>query len=126
MPNIFVFGSNVAGRHGMGAAKTAVESHGARYGQGVGLHGNSYAIPTKDRELMTLPVEAIEGYVKAFIEFAVKYPELTFNVTAIGCGLAGYTAEDIAPLFSKVPKNCVMPERFKYWISNPEVTYWDS
>jgi len=85
---IFVFGSNLAGRHGAGAALYARKNHGAIYGQGVGLQGNSYAIPTKDEHIKTLPYERIEGYVRDFIRFACKHPELIFNVTPIGTGLA--------------------------------------
>ena len=85
---IFVFGSNLAGRHGAGSAKYAVQNHGAIYGQGVGLQGNSYALPTKDEHIKTLPLERIEEYVKDFIRFACEHTEYTFNVTKIGCGLA--------------------------------------
>lgn len=100
---IFVFGSNEAGRHGLGAAKFAIENHGAIYGQGVGLQGNAYAIPTKDRDLKVLSLPAIKLYVKQFIKFAVKHPKMQFDVTRIGCGLAGYTPADIAPMF----KDCI-------------------
>ena len=85
---VFVFGSNEAGRHGLGAAKLAREKFGAVYGVGVGLRGNSYAIPTKDAELRILPLERIAQYVDDFIEFAKSNPELQFNVTEVGCGLA--------------------------------------
>ena len=85
---VFVFGSNEAGRHGLGAAKLAREKFGAVTGIGVGLRGNSYAIPTKDAELRILPLERIAQYVDDFIEFAKSNPALQFNVTEVGCGLA--------------------------------------
>lgn len=110
---IFVFGSNLAGRHGKGAALYAKKNHGAIYGQGVGLQGNSYGIPTKNERLQTLTLEVIEVYVENFKSFAYSNPDKIFNVTAIGCGLAGYTPSDIAPLFKTAPKNCILPERFK-------------
>lgn len=110
--SVFVFGSNLAGRHGAGAAKFAAKHHGAVYGRGVGLQGNSYAIPTKDKNIKTLPLSIIEGYVKEFILFAYNNPELEFNVTDVGCGLAGYTADQIAPLFKDAPSNCLFSDRF--------------
>ena len=106
---IFVFGSNLAGRHGKGAALTAYRKYGAIYGQGVGMQGNSFAIPTKDENLNTLPVNKIAKYVDKFINYAVLNPELIFQVTRIGCGLAGYDDADIAPLFINAPSNCILP-----------------
>ena len=106
---IFVFGSNLAGRHGKGAALTAYRKYGAIYGQGVGMQGNSFAIPTKDENLNTLPVNKIAKYVDKFINYAVLNPDLTFQVTRIGCGLAGYDDGDIAPLFINAPSNCILP-----------------
>ncbi|EYR81910.1 hypothetical protein [Shinella sp. DD12] len=111
--NIFVFGSNLAGRHGKGAALYARQHHGAVYGQGVGLQGDSYAIPTKDEAIHTLPLREIKGYVNAFIGFACRHPEMTFTLTPIGCGLAGYKPSDIAPLFSHAPANVVKPAEFQ-------------
>lgn len=106
---IFVFGSNLAGRHGKGAALTAYRTHGAIYGQGVGLQGESYAIPTKDEDIKTLPLHKIKQYVEIFIKFAKLNPEMKFEVTRIGCGLAGYDDQDIAPLFRNAPSNCILP-----------------
>lgn len=111
---IFVFGSNEAGIHGAGAAKFAVKHHGAKYGQGVGLQGNSYAIPTKDHNIQTLPLDRIKEYVDKFISFAGICPNMVFRVTAIGCGLAGYTPEQIAPMFAHAPVNCILPFSFLY------------
>ena len=110
MKQIFVFGSNLAGRHGKGAALEARQKHGAIYGQGIGLQGCSYGIPTKDENIRTLPLNEIHDYVDEFIEFASMRPDLQFNVTRIGCGLAGYQDKDIAPMFKDAPSNCVLPE----------------
>ena len=111
---VFVFGSNLAGLHGGGAAKVALERFGAENAKGIGHFGQSYAIPTKDELIETLPIEEISEHVAAFIEYAKTKPELTFFVTQIGCGLAGYSPDDIGPLFSNVPDNVVLPETF--WI----------
>ncbi len=113
--NVFVFGSNLAGRHGKGAALYARQRCGAIYGQGEGLQGRSYAIPTKDERLRTLSLERIDMYVARFIVFAREHPGLTFRVTRIGCGLAGYTDEQIAPLFATAPANCELPDG--WWLS---------
>lgn len=106
---IFVFGSNLAGRHGKGAALYAKRHRGAIYGQGVGLQNNSYAIPTKNGKLETLPLPEIKKYVDSFIAFANSHPELEFQITRIGCGLAGYQDGDIAPMFKDIPSNCHVP-----------------
>lgn len=106
---IFVFGSNLAGMHGGGAARVALMRFGAIMGQGVGLQGQSYAIPT-----MHGGVDVIKPYVDEFIDFAVQHTELKFLVTAIGCGIAGFTVEEIAPLFRRActVENVYLPERF--------------
>ena len=109
-PNeIFVFGSNLAGMHGGGAAWIAYERFGAIMGQGVGLQGQSYAIPT-----MQGGVETIKPYVDEFIDFAKQHPEYKFLVTKIGCGIAGFCEEEIAPLFYHAIdcKNIVLPKEF--------------
>lgn len=106
---IFVFGSNLAGRHGLGAALFARNNHGAIYGQGQGLQGMSYAIPTKDERVRTLPLTRIKTFVEEFIDFAKAHPEFDFQVTRVGCGLAGYTDEEIGPMFIGSPKNCNLP-----------------
>lgn len=110
---IFVFGSNLAGRHGKGAALYARKHHGAIYGQGAGLQGESYAIPTKDAQLQVLPLAHIRHYVLHFLKFAEDNSELRFNVTPIGCGLAGYLAADIAPLFADCAPNVILPLEFR-------------
>ena len=107
---IFVFGSNLAGMHGGGAAYAAWRKFGAIMGQGVGLQGQSYGIPT-----MQGGVETIKPYVDEFITFAKGHPELFFFVTRIGCGIAGFRDEEIAPLFAAakgVPNIC-LPESFQ-------------
>ena len=103
---VFVFGSNLAGAHGGGAALLAYRKFGAIWGLGVGLQGQSYGIPT-----MHGGVDAIKPYVDEFIEFAKTRPELTFLVTRVGCGIAGFTNEEISPLFAKAHEveNIVLP-----------------
>ncbi len=103
---IFVFGSNLRGMHAGGAARAAYHKFGAVMGQGVGLQGQSYAIPT-----MQGGVETIKPYVDEFIDFARQHPELTFLVTRIGCGIAGFRDEEIAPLFTEAHElsNVVLP-----------------
>lgn len=106
---IFVFGSNLGGFHGGGAARAALNRFGAVWGQGVGLQGHSYAIPT-----MHGGPETIKPYVDEFVDFATGHPELKFLVTRIGCGIAGFTAEEIAPLFADAihQENIILPEDF--------------
>ncbi len=106
---IFVFGSNLAGMHGGGAARVALHRFGAVPGQGVGLQGQSYAIPT-----MQGGIDTIRPYVDEFIEFARSHPELKFYVTRIGCGIAGFDDSEIAPLFADARglKNVVLPKTF--------------
>ena len=110
-PNeVFVFGSNLQGFHGGGAAAAALRHFGAVWGQGVGLQGQSYAIPT-----MQGGVETIRPYVEEFIRFARERRDLTFYVTRIGCGIAGFTDEEIAPpLFADAlgDENIVLPREF--------------
>lgn len=109
-PNeIFVFGSNLSGMHGGGAARLAYRKFGAIWGQGVGLQGQSYGIPT-----MQGGVDTIKPYVDEFIEFAKTHPQLNFLVTEIGCGIAGFSVEEIAPLFEQAieVENIYLPERF--------------
>ena len=107
---IFVFGSNLAGRHGKGAAYYAKKNHGAEYGIGKGRTGMAYAIPTKNEKIKVLPLHEIKKYVNDFIEYAKSHPELEFFVTAIGTGLAGYDHSEIAPMFKNCPSNCELPK----------------
>ena len=106
---IFVFGSNLEGMHGGGAALLAYEKFGAVWGQGTGLQGKSYGIPT-----MHGGVDTIAPYVDEFIAFAREHGELKFLVTEIGCGIAGFTVEEMAPLFRTAldVENIYLPQRF--------------
>ena len=109
-PNeVFVFGSNLEGMHGGGAALTAYKKFGAVWGQGVGLQGQSYGIPT-----MQGGVETIKPYVDEFIQFAKEHPNLRFLVTPIGCGIAGFKPSQIAPLFTEAKNlpNIYLPKEF--------------
>lgn len=106
MTEIFVFGSNLAGRHGAGAALYARKHRGAIYGQGTGLQGESYGIPTKDESIRTRGLVEIEKSVMQFLRFAESRPDLTFDITPIGCGLAGYKRAQIKPMFEGMPANC--------------------
>ena len=109
---IFVFGSNLQGMHGGGAAYTAWRQFGAEIGVGVGLRGQSYAIPT-----MQGGVETIRPYTDAFISFAAAHPEYFFYVTRIGCGIAGFQDREIAPLFADAVgmENVCLPESFAHF-----------
>jgi hypothetical protein len=110
---VFVFGSNLAGRHGKGAALWARQHRGAVYGVGEGRQGNSYAIPTKGYRLEVLPLDEIQRHVHRFILHAMMTSVDTFQLTPIGCGLAGYKPEQIAPMFRDAPFNVLMPDEFK-------------
>ena len=111
---IFVFGSNEAGRHGAGAALHAYNVFGAELGCGFGHTGRTFAIPTKDWYIETLPIDTIEFYVKRFYDYALYNPRYHFLITEIGCGLAGFKPEQIAPLFRhfRHMKNVSLPQRF--------------
>ena len=105
MNRIFVFGSNLKGIHGAGQALYARQKHGAVLGQGTGLQGTSYAIPTKRTPYEKMPLQEIGLHVKTFLLFAAKHPELEFDVQRIGCGRAGFTDSDMLPLFEGVTDN---------------------
>lgn len=112
--DVFVFGSNLAGIHGAGAAKQALK-WGATPGVGLGHAGKTWAIPTKDHGIRTLPLEAIQAYVTFFLREAGINTHRRYLVTAIGCGLAGYTPRQIAPLFFRdgpPPPHIHLPESF--------------
>ncbi len=120
---IFVFGSNLAGVHGAGAALYALKYEGAIYGQGYGRQGNSFAIPTKDELIQTLPLNTINEYVDGFIDYANNNPDEVFKITKIGCGLAGYRDIEIAPMFTGASLNCTfdhdwlpfLGSKYEYW-----------
>lgn len=112
---VFVFGSNEAGIHGAGAAKTALDKFGARMYQGFGHFGQSFAIPTKDKKIRTLPLSSIQTYVNIFLQYAKLHPELEFLLTRIGCGLAGYSDKEIAPLFkNEILPNIIYPKEWNF------------
>lgn len=111
--HIYVFGSNLAGIHGAGSAAEAVKRHGAKWRVGVGRTGNAYAIPTKGYKIQTLPLNEIEPHVKDFIKYAEANQHLVFDVVAIGCGLAGYKPDSIAPLFKGSPDNVNLPDNWR-------------
>ena len=109
-PNmVFVFGSNEAGIHGAGAARTAVRLYGAKMRRGVGHVGRTYAIPTKDEDIEKLPLDRVAAYVETFLDYAGSHPHLEFAVTRIGCGLAGFSDAEIGPLFQFAPANVHTP-----------------
>lgn len=138
-PMIFVFGSNTAGLHGAGAARHALLVEGAEYGRGIGLVGNSYAIPTKGHTSHKsgydgktfykvggpLPLSEIKKHVSAFKNFAEMNPDLTFKVTRIGCGLAGFEDSQIAPMFKGCPSNCLFDGLWAQYLGN-DVRFWGS
>lgn len=119
----FVFGSNESGHHGLGAAKFAYEQKGASWNLGFGPSGNSFAIPTKSWLIRdTLPLDVIEHYVNRFIVFARRHPDIQFQVTAIGCGLAGLRHDAVAPLFKYAPDNCFFDELWREFL--PKKEFW--
>jgi len=120
---IFVFGSNLSGRHGAGAARYARLHHGAIMGQGIGLQGSSYALPTKGVNISFMPLKDIGKHVDEFISFAQSRPDLTFRVTRVGCGLAGFKDEEIAPLFRGALglSNVRLPKGWRHYITTGEV-----
>ena len=109
---VFVYGSNEAGINGAGAARQAQQKFGARHGVRFGHSGQSFAIPTKDMRIQTLPLDDINRYVEAFLWYCAMFPDTEFLVTAIGCGLAGYTPKDIAPMFLDSSPNVKLPPEF--------------
>ena len=127
---IFVFNSNLAGVHGAGAARYAFVERGAQWGKGVGLVGNSYAIPTKDKTIRhTLPLDEIKVYVDSFINFARtqtdrRHAPLIYQVTCIGCGPAGLKHEDIAPMFRMATKNVLFDDLWKPWLKDYGFKFW--
>jgi hypothetical protein len=111
MADIFVFGSNLLGIHKRGSALDALKKHGAILGQGIGLQGNSYAIPTKETPARSLDLVQINKFVADFLNYAYYTPEHVYHVTQIGCGLAGWHPHQIAPMF-----------RLIKWMQNVRVT----
>lgn len=114
---IFVFGSNLMGLHGAGAARQAL-TYGAKYGCGIGLQGQTYAIPTKDKFLEVLPLVDIKNYINEFKQFTKDHKEMNFFVTAVGTGFARYSHQDIAPLFKGCGENCSFPVEWQDFLTN--------
>ena len=104
---IFVFGSNLAGRHGKGAALYARQHYGAIYGQGEGRQGQSYGIATKDEYLRPLPISTIAEGIRKFIDYVRENPKDIFLLTPVGCGLAGFRRSDIRRFFEGAPENVI-------------------
>lgn len=113
---IFVFGSNLAGVHGGGAAKEAYRNYGAIWGMGLGWHGHSYALPTKNHLIETMQLLDIAKQVGRFLRVAELNPQEKFYVTRVGCGLAGYEDAEIAPMFRDAPTNCSFAEEWKEYL----------
>ncbi len=114
--DVFVFGSDLAGRHRSGDALQALRHYGAQYGRGLGLQGQSYAIPVRDEQDRLLPIPVIARYVQAFLRFATNYPTVVFRVTRVGCGRDAYRDEQIAPLFAGAPQNCRLPKGWERFV----------
>ncbi|AGH07402.1 hypothetical protein SUFG_00034 [Sulfitobacter phage phiCB2047-B] len=120
---VFVFGSNLSGIHGAGAARYAATNRSAVLGVGEGPTGSCYALPTKGKNISFMPLDTIEKHVNNFLVYAMGNPHQTFQVTQVGCGLGGWTPYEIAPLFLKAPDNCyfdtkwkpILGEDFNYW-----------
>ena len=110
---IFVFGSNLLGHHRAGAALDATQYWDAEYEVGIGHTGQAWAIPTKDEAINTLSLDVINAYVRAFKAYALKHSDLDFQVTAIGCGLAGYKPYHIIPMFWSSSPNIHLPLEWK-------------
>jgi hypothetical protein len=132
-PFIFVFGSNELGLHGGGAARVARDKYGARYerkggpGQGFGPQGNSFGIPTcsttTNEHNHKISIDKVQFYVDCFVMYAKRHPELRFQVTQVGCGLAGWTKEQIAPMFIAAPTNCYFDTDWQPFLC-AEHQYW--
>lgn len=123
---IFVFGSNLSGIHGAGAARYAAVHKGANYGQGEGLQGQSYGLPTKGLHISYMPLEEIHKHVNKFIAFAASHDALSFQVTQVGCGLSGFQPSEIAPMFEQAAyygSNCYFDKVWLPWLPR-NAQYW--
>ena len=119
---IFVFGSNKSGIHGAGAAKYAHKNLGATWGVGEGLTGKCYALPTKGPNINFIPLSEIGAAIQRFIQTAT-YTDDEYQITQVGCGLGGFTKEDIAPYFRDAPDNCLFDEKWRE-ILGDDKRYW--
>lgn len=122
---IFVFGSNLSGIHGAGAARYALEKRGAQWGVGEGITGSCYALPTKGFGITFMDLNTIRLHVSIFIHFAVNNPKLKFQVTQVGCGLGDWKASDIAPLFSGASSNLYFDTAWRDYLSQ-DAAFWGS
>jgi len=111
--SIFVFGSNLSGIHGAGAARAARLHYGAQLGVGEGLTGRSYALPTVGYHIKPITFDEVQNHVLNFNVFARSRPDLTFQVTQVGCGLGGFSKQVIAPMFEMSPDNCWFDSQWK-------------
>lgn len=112
---LFVFGSNLAGIHGAGAARAARQLFGAEWGKGVGYTGRSFAIPTKDKNIESLTLGEVARYIASFNLYVRNHPDTEFFLTRVGCGLAGFRDDEIAPFFEYFP-NVNYPEEWVEYI----------
>ena len=121
---VFVFGSNLAGTHAGGAAKTALLHFGAVKGAGRGWSGQSYAIPTMNEHLQQMPLSQIQHYIEDFKIYTKNHPKIKYFVTSVGCGVAGYKVEEIAPMFKGISKNVIFPASFRPFVERtlPKLT----
>lgn len=113
---IFVFGSNLAGTHAGGAAKIALQHFGAMKGAGRGWSGQSYAIPTMNEHLQQMPLSQIQHYIEDFKIYTKNHPKMKYFITSVGCGVAGYKVEEIAPMFKGISKNVIFPHSFRPFV----------
>jgi hypothetical protein len=125
-PLIFVFGSNLQGIHGAGAALFAKNERGAVMNEEEGLFGQSYALPTcglwDGRRFPALPIGVVQRNVEEFLYLATRRGDLHFQVTRVGCGLAGLRDEDVAPMFQHASRNCLFDTAWQQWLTNHE--FW--
>ena len=121
---VFVFGSNMAGNHADGAAHTALAHFGAMQGVGRGWSGQSYAIPTMNEHLQQMPLSQIQHYIDDFKIYTKNHPKMTYFITSIGCGIAGYKTEEIAPMFKGISHNVIFPSSFRPFVERalPKLT----
>jgi hypothetical protein len=115
---VFVFGSNLAGVHGAGAALEAMKNFGAKWKYPIGLVGQSYAIPTKDLDIITLDIAVVKSFIEDFVVFTKRTPNVHYFVTAVGCGLAGFKDSEIAPLFKGCSNLCSFPDTWKPYLED--------
>jgi hypothetical protein len=119
---ILVVGTNMDGNHAGGAARFANLNHGLEMGVAEGLSGTAYALPTVGHDFSPMPLEEVAGHVDTFLQCADYNEDLNFKVTRIGCGIAGFTDEEIAPLFVDAPTNCYFDEKWKEFL--PDAKFW--